>query len=193
MTVAELLDGQPQAAIRNLWEPLCIAALNTPLAVASAQIFLNVLAAAFAREAHDSDTLMPRVDLSSLFPDAAAAYVVDRGGSIRKGTTVTGVAPRGDHVVLRSGYTDESFGDAVIAVGPHQLEPSARRRDRIARGRPRGRVCRAVRLRADCHRVSEIRSSAGSRATDAEARRRRRGNGCSIAGSSKVRTVSPPS
>jgi choline dehydrogenase-like flavoprotein len=29
-------------------EPLCIAALNTPLAVASAQIFLNVLAAAFA-------------------------------------------------------------------------------------------------------------------------------------------------
>jgi hypothetical protein len=34
---------------------------------------------------------MPRVDLSSLF-DAAAAYVVDRGGSIRKGTTVTGVA-----------------------------------------------------------------------------------------------------
>jgi hypothetical protein len=80
-----------------------------------------VLAAAFARQAHDSDTLMPRVDLSSLFPDAAAAYVVDRGGSIRKGTTVTGIAPRGDHVVLRSGYTDESFGDAIVAVGPHQL------------------------------------------------------------------------
>ena len=121
MTVAELLDRQPQAAIRNLWEPLCLAALNTPLAAASAQIFLNVLAAAFARNAHDSDTLMPRVDLSSLFPDAAAAYVVDRGGSIRKGATVTDVATRGDHVVLRSGYTDESFAAAVVAVGPHQL------------------------------------------------------------------------
>lgn len=121
LTVAQLLDGQPDASIRHLWEPLCIAALNTPLATASAQIFLNVLAAAFARKAGDSDTLIPRVDLSSLFPDAAAAYVVDRGGSIRQGTTVTGVAPRGDHVVVRSGYTDESFTAAVIAVGPHQL------------------------------------------------------------------------
>ncbi len=121
LTVAELLDGQPEAPIRHLWEPLCLAALNTPLGTASAQIFLNVLKAAFARKAGDSDTLMPRVDLSTLYPDAAAAYVVDRGGSIRRSTTVTDVAPRGDHVVVRSGYTDESFAAAVIAVGPHQL------------------------------------------------------------------------
>jgi len=121
LTVAGLLDGQPEAPIRHLWEPLCLAALNTPLLTASAQIFLNVLEAAFARKAGDSDTLMPRVDLSTLFPDAAAAYVVDRGGSIRRSTTVTDVAPRGDHVAVRSGYTDESFAAAVIAVGPHQL------------------------------------------------------------------------
>jgi squalene-associated FAD-dependent desaturase len=121
LTVAELLGDQPATAIRHLWEPLCLAALNTPVAYASAQIFLNVLAAAFARNADDSDMLMPRIDLSSLFPDAAAAYVVDRGGTIRKSTTVTDVAPRGDHVVVRSGYTDESFAAAVIAVGPHQL------------------------------------------------------------------------
>ena len=43
---------------------------------------------------------------------------------------------------LRSGYTDESFAAAVVAVGPHQLDASARRRDRIAGGRTRGRVCR---------------------------------------------------
>ncbi len=121
LTVAELLDGQPAAPIRHLWEPLCLAALNTPLIAASAQIFLNVLATAFARKAADSDVLMPRVDLSSLFPDAAAAYVVDRGGSIRKSTTVTGVAPVGDGVIVRSGYSDESFDAAVIGVAPHQL------------------------------------------------------------------------
>jgi len=34
---------------------------------------------------------------------------------------VTDVAPRGDHVVVRSGYTEESFAAAVVAVGPHQL------------------------------------------------------------------------
>lgn len=121
LTVEKLLDGQPEAPVRYLWEPLCLAALNTPLVTASAQIFLNVLAAAFAHKATDSDTLTPRVDLSTLFPDAAAAYVVDRRGAIRRSTTVTDVAPRGDHVVVRSGYSDESFAAAVIAVGPHQL------------------------------------------------------------------------
>ncbi|MGH8714719.1 MAG: hydroxysqualene dehydroxylase HpnE [Casimicrobiaceae bacterium] len=121
LTVAQLLDRQPAAAIRHLWEPLCIAALNTPIEAASAQIFLNVLAAAFASKAGDSEVLLPRTDLSSLFPDAAAAYVVDRGGSIRQGTTVTGVASRGHGVVLRSGYSDEDFVAAVIAVAPHQL------------------------------------------------------------------------
>ncbi len=121
LTVAQLLDGQPAAAIRHLWEPLCIAALNTPIVAASAQIFLNLLTAAFGSSANDSDVLLPRVDLSSLFPDAAAAYVVDRGGSIRKGATVTGVAARGDGIVLRSSYTDEEFAAAVIAVAPHQL------------------------------------------------------------------------
>src|SRR5450755_4302084 len=47
LTVGSLLDGQPAAVIRALWEPLCLAALNTPITVASATLFLNVLAAAF--------------------------------------------------------------------------------------------------------------------------------------------------
>lgn len=121
LTVAQLLEGQPNSATRHLWAPLCVAALNTPLEAASAQVFLNVLAAAFTGKAGNSDMLMPRIDLSSLFPDAAAAYVVNRRGAIRKSTTVTGVAHRGDQVVVRSGYTDQTFDAAVIAVGPHQL------------------------------------------------------------------------
>jgi predicted NAD/FAD-binding protein len=44
-TVAELLasNRQPEAARRYLWEPLCISALNTPVAEADAQVFANVL------------------------------------------------------------------------------------------------------------------------------------------------------
>ncbi len=122
LTVAALLAEQPQAAIDWLWEPLCIAALNTPIATASAQIFLNVIRLTFATNARDSDLLLPRVDLSTLFPDAAAAYVTDRGGRIRSGTTVGGVFDTKDEVVVNAGYTDERFAAAVVAVGPHQLE-----------------------------------------------------------------------
>jgi squalene-associated FAD-dependent desaturase len=121
LTVGSLLGGQPAAVIRALWEPLCLAALNTPITVASATVFLNVLAAAFGARARDSDLLLPRVDLSSLFPDPAAAYVADRGGEIRKSTMVNGLGARADGIMLRIGYREERFYAAVLAVGPHQL------------------------------------------------------------------------
>jgi len=121
LTVGTLLDGQPAAVIRALWEPLCLAALNTPIATASGTLFLNVLAASFGAHARSSDILLPRVDLSSLFPDPAAAYVADRGGEIRKRTMVNGVLARADGVMLRIGYSEEEFDAAILAVGPHQL------------------------------------------------------------------------
>ena len=45
MTVSELLvqHGQDADLTHKLWEPLCIAALNTPIHKASAQVLLNVL------------------------------------------------------------------------------------------------------------------------------------------------------
>jgi squalene-associated FAD-dependent desaturase len=121
LTVGSLLDGQPAAVVRALWEPLCLAALNTSIATASATLFLNVLGASFGAHARDSDLLLPRVDLSSLFPDPAAAYVADRGGEIRKSAMVNGIAARADGVTLRIGYSEEQFDAVVLAVGPHQL------------------------------------------------------------------------
>ncbi len=122
LTVGELLAGQSSAAMKHLWVPLCISALNTRINEASAQIFLNVLSTAFASHARDSDTLLPRVDLSTLFPDAAAAYVNDRGGEIRRGTTVSALSCADDGVALAVSYQQEMFASVIVAVGPHQLE-----------------------------------------------------------------------
>ena len=121
LTVAALLADQPATTIAMLWEPLCLAALNTPIATASAQIFLNVLRLSFAGSARDSDLLLPRVDLSTLFPDAAAAYVTDRGGEIRVGATVGRIVSDAAGVAITIGYAEERFAAAVLAVGPHQL------------------------------------------------------------------------
>lgn len=121
LSVGGLLADQPRRVTDMLWEPLCIAALNTPIETASAQIFLNVMRLAFAAHARDSDLLLPRVDLSTLFPDAAAAFVADRGGEIRSGTTVGGVSAADGAVVVKSGYAEERFAAAVVAVGPHQV------------------------------------------------------------------------
>jgi len=121
LTVASLLADQSALAVKLLWEPLCIAALNTVIDVASAQIFLNVLRLAFAAHARDSDVLVPRVDLTALFPAAAARFVAARGGEARLGTTVAGLAAQDVAVGVTTEAGEERFVAAVLAVAPHQL------------------------------------------------------------------------
>ncbi|MDO8208582.1 MAG: hydroxysqualene dehydroxylase HpnE [Gallionella sp.] len=84
MTATELLarHGQSPALVQKLWEPLCIAALNTPVAIASAQVLLNVLRDALNQERADSDMLIPRIDFTALFPQRAAHYIEQRGGTV---------------------------------------------------------------------------------------------------------------
>jgi len=121
LTVAALLADQPEAAVKLLWEPLCVAALNTPIDAASGHVFLNVVRAAFAGHARDSEMLIPRVDLTALFPAPAAAYVQTRGGEVRPGEAVSRVTPLADSVQVATGTREERFAAALIAVGPHQL------------------------------------------------------------------------
>ncbi len=90
VTVSELLErfGQTERLTRLLWRPLCIAALNTPPERASAKVFLNVLRDSLAAHRQASDMLLPRVDLSALFPETALAYVEKHGGRVTLGAHV---------------------------------------------------------------------------------------------------------
>ncbi len=123
MSVATLLTEhrQPQNLVDHLWQPLTISALNTPIASASAQIFANVLRDSLASTPEASDLLLPRVDLTALFPDPAATWLAARGGEVRSGRRVKQVVAVGGgyDVVLDDGAL---HADSVIfAVGPHQL------------------------------------------------------------------------
>lgn len=94
-SVSELLDrfDQTDRLIALMWRPLCLAALNTPPERASAQVFLNVLRDSLGAHRTASDMLLPRTDLSTLFPVAAAAYIIARGGAVRTGAKVGAVMP----------------------------------------------------------------------------------------------------
>lgn len=89
-SVSELLErfDQTPRLIQLMWRPLCLAALNTPPERASAQVFLNVLRDSLGARRNASDMLLPRADLSALFPAAAAAYLAGHGGAVRVGATV---------------------------------------------------------------------------------------------------------
>ncbi len=69
---------QPGNLVEKLWSPLCLAALNTPVELASAQVFCNVLRDSLTGPRANSDVLLNRNNLGSLLPDAAANYLVRR-------------------------------------------------------------------------------------------------------------------
>ncbi len=120
--VSELLalHHQSGALARYLWEPLCVSALNTPAAIASAQIFLNVLRDALDGARGNSDFLIPRTDLGKLFPEPAAAFVRANGGSVQLGTTVRTFSRNKDGFVLDD--RPERYSHVIVAVGPHQID-----------------------------------------------------------------------
>jgi squalene-associated FAD-dependent desaturase len=120
MTVAELLaqHGQDAELTQKLWEPLCIAALNTPLHKASAQVFLNVLRDAMNQSRADSDMLLPRVDFSALFPQRAASYVELRGGSVLTSCGVEKITPKDGGIELATAKNATTFSHVICAAPP---------------------------------------------------------------------------
>ncbi len=86
-TVAELCARTPVSpqVLAQLIEPLCLSALNTPIAEASAFVFLRVLHDALWGGAGSSDLLLPRADLGALLPDACLEWLRAHGAEIHLG------------------------------------------------------------------------------------------------------------
>lgn len=121
MTVHRLLGetSQPLHLSKLLWEPLCVAALNTPIAEASAQVFANVLRDSLAAGASASELLIPRVDLSELFPVPAARFLAVRRGKLRTGTAVDAIRRVPGGFRLDGDPANQLYEQVVVATAPH--------------------------------------------------------------------------
>ena len=125
-TVATWLDqaGQTGALRRHLWEPLCLAALNTPAERASAQLFANVLRDSLgsSRQA-DTDLLIPKGTLGELLPEPALRWLGEHGAELRLGNRVSQLVPD-EYGIAVDG---ERFDAAILATAPRhasQLHPT---------------------------------------------------------------------
>jgi squalene-associated FAD-dependent desaturase len=119
-TVAELLAQHQQntTLIQKLWEPLCIAALNTPIHKASAQVLLNVLRDALNQSRADSDMLLPRIDFTALFPQRAANYVEQHGGKVHIACGVEALRPLEDGMEITTAQGASQFSHVICAAPP---------------------------------------------------------------------------
>ena len=123
ISVTTLLDQQRQGARLNdfLWHPLCLAALNTPPANASAQVFVNVLRDAFFSTSDASRLLLPRLDLGALFPDAAARYLLTHGAGLSLNQRVHHVDFQDACFTVHHAQGTENFTHVISAVAPFHL------------------------------------------------------------------------
>lgn len=116
-----------------LWEPLCVAALNTPLASASAQVLLNVLRDTLGANRAASDLLLPRRDLSRLFPEPGARFVEAHGGRVLLGRRVALLQPLARGISIDG----ERHDAAIVACAPQHAAQLLERSGLLPRLRAR--------------------------------------------------------
>ena len=112
---------QSEKLKRVLWRPLCVAALNTPPAIASAQVFLHVLRDSLDGARAASDLVLARVDLSALFPEPAASYIEQHGGAVLRSQRVTAIDPIAGGFEIEAGGGRALFSHVICALSAHQV------------------------------------------------------------------------
>ncbi len=119
-TVRELLRrlGQPESLQTALWDPLSLAALNTPPDAACAQTFACVLQDSLGAAASASDFVLPVHTLSQLLPEPADAWLRRRDTTLSLRTTVRALSVDGDRWRIDSTRDSWQASRVVLAVPP---------------------------------------------------------------------------
>ena len=123
-TVASLCARLTPQVMATLIEPLCVSALNTPADRASGQVFLRVMRDALFSASGGSNLLLPRVDLSTLLPDAALAWLAKNGAEVRLGSRVHHIAKGGTGWLVSmtpgvSSLDPQGFDALILACPAH--------------------------------------------------------------------------
>lgn len=90
--------NQPPRLIKQLWEPLCLATLNTPIDEASAHLLATVIKDSLGQDQLSADLLIPKQPLGDLFPEQASSYIQNSGGEINLQTRVTEIVIENNQV-----------------------------------------------------------------------------------------------
>ncbi|MDT8310436.1 MAG: hydroxysqualene dehydroxylase HpnE [Methylophaga sp.] len=124
LTVADLLQftRQPPRLIRQLWEPLSLAMLNTPVNEASAAVFANVLNTSLFAGDKATELLIPKQPLGDVLPAPTAAYLSRQGAQINFNNRIQSLLIDDNRI---TGVVDQNgeqhFADVVVLA----LPPSA--------------------------------------------------------------------
>jgi len=134
LTVDQLLRRVPTAQVRRrLIEPLCVAALNTPSAQASAQVFLAVMRDSLFGARAASDLLLPRRPLAQLLPLPALDWLRSRGATVCLRTRVDQLTAVDGRWHVASNGADPGLRKSLAAFDQVVLATTAMEAARLTR------------------------------------------------------------
>ena len=125
-TVAATI-GHAGQLYRRLFEPLAIAALNTPPDTGLARLLAAVVDETLAQGGAACRPLLPREGLSESFVDPALSWLAARGGVLHTGRRVAGLRIDGGAVrelLTTDGPALIAPGDAVVLAVPPWVAPA---------------------------------------------------------------------
>lgn len=111
-------QNQTEPLIKKIWEPLCLAIMNTPINQCSSEIFLRVIEEAFFKSRQASNLLLFKKDLSETFATPAQKYIEQRQGKVSLNQKISSIKKE------KSGYTITTqsnvfYGEnIIIATAP---------------------------------------------------------------------------
>ncbi|MFH1066763.1 MAG: hydroxysqualene dehydroxylase HpnE [bacterium] len=97
-TAEEWLKHQTRGAVRALWEPLCVAALNEPISTASARVFYEVIRRALFSSRADSAVYFTKTSLDDFFVPEARLFLESVGARVHENCAVQAVHFRKNEV-----------------------------------------------------------------------------------------------
>ena len=111
-------ERQSPRLIRLLWDPLCLASLNTQVTEASARLFHTVLDHAFTDRAEDSELLFPRTDLGTSIPAPAFQYIESHQGKVILSKRIQNINIETNRFVLEWREGKLASDQVVLATSP---------------------------------------------------------------------------
>lgn len=115
--------GQSTRLITQLWIPLCLAILNTPIEQASASVFAATLRDSLTANRKSADLLIPKKSLGDVLPGPASRFIKEHGGEIRLQSRIEKIVIEAGKVagVITANKEYIAADNIIVAVSPSIL------------------------------------------------------------------------
>ena len=121
MTVLSALQqlSQQKSLLEKFWQPIALAALSTPIAIASANVFFRVLQDTFTGKASNANWLFPCQDLGKLLPEPALNFLIANNAAIIFDQAITSLSYQGNRCIDVVSKTKRKWqADNIVLATP---------------------------------------------------------------------------